>query len=300
MLIGNVEGSWGADCTSPRGIAYGREFQLQLFKNKDFDKYKKISACMAKQNKARGFAGLGFCARTGRCGGNKDLNAAVKYYTRAAKMGLIASQYWLTIITTQSKNFKPNYTYVTSLLNNPRIPQKAKKNLQKAKNDLTEIRNLEKIKQAKKKDDRRLKAQKRQQKLNRFWRKYENKEKSLAEKVLNYTITNKLNGDAGSFWVSDKKNPCVLQVYGTKVPFLQKTGVIKKKIINLKKINQTAFSIGREHKPRTFLYNARWYFVLKSGPIIYFQVATSSVDESRLIKAWRLAFEKCPGKKSAF
>ena len=510
VLFGSAGTSWGADCT--------RQVQHQAGKDKDFNKYKKISMCMAKQNKAYGFHGLGFCARSGRCDGKKDLNAAVKYYTRAAEMGLWNSQFWLTVVTVTSKNLQPNYKYFTSLTNNPRVPKKAKDYLLKIKKSsrqkptnqrvtsnqveykiypdrkplgslassqemcnllrhpifqrpldqfgllgsmngtphwnttklasqwlssrvrkfrispmnrqwrlfsdvekiannrlsnclkrlsstsprtylilqkkflkylrtkpkcfeqsyrfkdilgddgkirkvkvfprnsrkrgcinfnydgasfgrwgsttfqamltlkeahsafktildngeqalsqrLSSSRSEQKIKakqkkgQTKKKEEKLLKAQKSQQKLKRFWRKYQNREKSLVEQVLNYTLTNQLKGDLSAFWVSDKKNPCVLQIYGTQVGSLKTLGVIKKNKINIRKINQTGFVINREHKQINWIYKAAWYFVLKSGPIIYFQVATSHVDGMRLRKAWRLAFKECPGKRSKF
>ena len=121
---------------------FSRQAQRKAGKQKDYKKYLDISNCMARQKKAHGFHGLGFCYRTGRCGIRKDLNAAVKNYEIAAKNGVFASQYWLTVITLSNKEIKPNYAYYSSLIKHRSLPEKYKNHLRNLKNkSLTKITN---------------------------------------------------------------------------------------------------------------------------------------------------------------
>jgi len=121
---------------------FSRQAQRKVGKQKDYKKYLVISNCMARQKKAHGFHGLGFCYRTGRCGIKKNINAAVKNYEIAAKNGVFGSQYWLTVITLSNKGIKPNYAYYSSLINHRSLPEKYKNLLRNLKNNsLTKLTN---------------------------------------------------------------------------------------------------------------------------------------------------------------
>ena len=127
--------------------------------------------------------------------------------------------------------------------------------------------------------DAKIKAQREKAFKNRkkSWLDYSSREKKIMEEVYNFSSTGNPNGGEYNYWVEVK--PCVL--------------TNGKKTIDNRKINMTAFRIYSDtnvnYKP----------IMVSSDGNVYF-ATTAKIPSDRLRRAWKLAFEKCPGKTSKF
>ena len=138
---------------------------------------------------------------------------------------------------------------------------------------------------------------------DKIWNRYNSREKTLSEEVLNYSTMNKRSGIGLSenwltnekknyYWVSERKNQCIVK---PNYPYTNESGGNSfPKTINIKKLNRTAFRIGREFS------NDKWKWIFSEGSTVILSVNDQGQDMATLQKAWRLLFRKCPGKKSRF
>jgi hypothetical protein len=140
--------------------------------------------------------------------------------------------------------------------------------------------------------------------LNDSWSRYQAREKTLLEKVFNYSSTATEEGAQYDFWVSGDQgeHKCVLQAKSTNIEWVklyQQTtynnywGFSK---VDLRQINQNGFRIKNEH-PHYGTFRNIWVYGDEKIAII--RTNKGQVME-RLRKAWGLAFQECPGKKSDF
>lgn len=139
--------------------------------------------------------------------------------------------------------------------------------------------------------------------IKKAFSEYSAREKTEIEAVLNYTTTAQLDGTEDRYWVEGPK--CTLQENGRMII----NGAYQKRntVIKIKEFNQTAFKLEIKNEKldpsarRTieFLYwgDDKWNFRHAFMPK---PLSTGAPDLSRLQKAWTLAFDLCPGKKSAF
>ena len=113
-------------------------------------------------------------------------------------------------------------------------------------------------------------------KRKQVWLNYKSRKKTLMEQVYNFSTTGDLEGSQYNYWVEVK--PCILS-----------NG---RKRIDNRKINMTAFRIYSE------INNQKIKMISSDNKIYFSTYANISID--RLQKAWKLAFNKCPGKTSRF
>ena len=283
---------------------------------KNFVKYYNISKCMADKNIAFGYHGLAYCAKTGRCGHPKNRQRAIQLYTKAANMGYEKSAKALRKMKPQQAatgNHKPHrcsaeggYRHYSDprLAEKERICHAERRRKEAAAGKERKRKEAAATKRKRQQAAKKAKAAKAAESVKAaktlsVWKKYSSREKTLPESVLNYTNTGKTEGSAAVFWLADKKNSCFLTVYGSATELQQMMGVMGK-AIDIRKINQTAFRISHEYKQPSMFLGKAWYYIIKSGPLVYFNIAASLLDRSRVQKAWRLLFAECPGKKSRF
>ena len=134
-----------------------------------------------------------------------------------------------------------------------------------------------------------------------FIRNYQARKKTLLEEVYNYASYGRrigcIPGEGGEMsllgcvlpngfglWVQDPTDPCVLK----NIPMDSKMNFSSTKTVNHRAINETAFRVWIH----SGIYRSVSEDFVINGP--------SSIDMTRLRKAWRLAFRKCPVKKSSF
>lgn len=129
--------------------------------------------------------------------------------------------------------------------------------------------------------------------------KYKSREKTLLEQVLNYASTGDKEGRfPGEFWVETGK--CNLDQYefrfdrALSIANKGETYVWKKVFsVDIRKLDQTAFRMKQVRSGETWLHISTDFKNIEiTGP--------ASIASDRLQKAWTLAFNECPGKKSAF
>ena len=113
-------------------------------------------------------------------------------------------------------------------------------------------------------------------KSKQAWLVYISRKKTLMEQVYNFSTTGDLEGLIYNHWIEVK--PCILS-----------NG--RKKVDN-RKINMTAFRIYSKIK------NKKIQMISSDNKYYFSTYANISID--RLQKAWKLAFDKCPGKTSRF
>ncbi len=113
-------------------------------------------------------------------------------------------------------------------------------------------------------------------KIKQVWLNYKSRKKTLMEQVYNFSTTGNLEGSQYNYWVEVKA--CILS-----------NG---RKRIDNRKINMTAFRIYSE------INNQKIKMISSDNKIYFSTYANISID--RLQKAWKLAFNKCPGKTSRF
>ena len=110
-----------------------------------------------------------------------------------------------------------------------------------------------------------------------LWLAYKSRNKTLMEQVYNFSTTGDLEGTQYNYWVEFKK--CVLSN--------------RRQSIDNRNINMTAFRIYSEIKK-----NQKIKMISSDGKFYFSTYANIPID--RLQKAWKLAFNKCPGKSSKF
>ena len=130
---------------------------------------------------------------------------------------------------------------------------------------------------------------------NQTYDVYSVREKTLGEKVLNYTTTGALEGKKNNYWFALKNKKCVFKPAGK--ANWGGFGSSNKDPINIRNINQTAFKIA----PSNITWGGQYvgFLSLTSGNKTYFD-ASEALDVGRLSKAWKMLFQKCPGKKTTF
>ena len=128
-------------------------------------------------------------------------------------------------------------------------------------------------------EKKKIETQKQKQIYNKrkqAWLLYKSRKKTLMEQVYNFSTNGDLEGSQYNYWVEVKD--CILS-----------NG--SKRIDNTK-INMTAFRIYSEIK------NQKIKMISSDNKFYFSTYANISID--RLQKAWKLAFNKCPGKTSRF
>ena len=130
---------------------------------------------------------------------------------------------------------------------------------------------------AEKMQGERLKQKETSIKRKQVWLAYKARKKTLMEQVYNFSTTGKLEGSPYNYWVEIKA--CELS-----------NG---KEIINNRQINLTAFRIYSEmkksNKIKTVSSDGKFYFS-----------TNKNIPIDRLQNAWKIAFNRCPGKTSRF
>ena len=144
----------------------------------------------------------------------------------------------------------------------------------------------------------------------KFVAAYAQREKTILEQVFNYTGIGRedggqmaQNGD-GFFWVSGAKNAhkCVMTMYrhdsglfgpGPREPWMQWN------IVDVREVNQTAFRLVQQLTGQVGTYPGHYVINATDGNKVIVPGAQNT-QMDRLQKAWGLAFQECPGKKSAF
>ncbi len=132
------------------------------------------------------------------------------------------------------------------------------------------------------------------------WNQYKSREKSILEKVFNYSTQADQDGTEAEFWVSglDGQNKCVMTL---RSPI---SAADKKLVIDIRQISSKGFRIKTQQQKNPFLnlgrggYVTTWTF---GDEKTNFSTGgdTGQVME-RLQKAWGLALAECPGKKEEF
>lgn len=144
-----------------------------------------------------------------------------------------------------------------------------------------------------------------QQQFRDIESQYKRREKSVLEQVFNYQSYNNTESGGGLltgylFWISGFQNDekCIMTEFNVIHPEDFRAGVqlppstiIKR--VNIREINQTAFRL----VPGPGIYGGNG-IAATDGKFLLNSVGGVLMD--RLQKAWGLAFEQCPGKKSAF
>jgi Sel1 repeat len=107
------------------------------------------------------------------------------------------------------------------------------------------------------------------------WQEYQAREKTLIEKVLNYSSTALEEGTAEDYWVIDQNDKCsAVRQYP-----------VGELVVNIRKFNI-----------RGFRYSPEFF----GDETQRFMTFARDQRMERLEKAWALAFQECPGKKSDF
>jgi len=125
-------------------------------------------------------------------------------------------------------------------------------------------------------DERRRLASEKSQEVDRQWREYMSREKSLLEEVLNFATTGDVKGTRYERWVESR--PCVV--------------TNGRRQIDVQRLNMTAFRVGPE------IFGNSTYLVSSDGNVRF--STSTAVPVDRLRKAWALAFKQCPGTTSRF
>ncbi len=141
---------------------------------------------------------------------------------------------------------------------------------------------------------------------------YAAREKTLLEKVFNYTQTGIQEGQVNSwnrnnerdlsfriFWMSglNGAHKCILTlIEGQKVQSNQfADALVLVRTIDIREFNQTAFRINLSQRPGNFQS-----FVGDERVRIVINDIMPGIEMERLRNAWGLAFQECPGRRSAF
>ena len=111
----------------------------------------------------------------------------------------------------------------------------------------------------------------------RVWLVYQSRKKTLMEQVYNFSTTGELEGSQYNYWVESKT--CILS-----------NG---RKRIDNRKINMTAFRVYSEIEK-----NQKIKMISSDGK--FYLSTFANIPLERLQQAWKLAFNKCPGKNSLF
>lgn len=115
---------------------------------------------------------------------------------------------------------------------------------------------------------------------------YRARQKSILEQVLNYTSTGSLEGSDFEFWVSGHggSHRCILTQFSR--------SAIRIDPVDIRSINQTSTRLSppNANHPGTILISDAERF----------RMVCSGCDMERLRNAWSLAFQECPGRRSAF
>lgn len=125
---------------------------------------------------------------------------------------------------------------------------------------------------------------------------YQQRQKTLLEQVLNYTTTADENGQLAEygavFWISgvNGAHKCILTAFSSS----RASGVQQYDVLDIRQFNQAGFRI---QGPNTNQYGNRSYTL--GDEVKRIQGSGNAVME-RLRNAWGLAFQECPGRRSAF
>ncbi|MEZ5997466.1 MAG: tetratricopeptide repeat protein [Hyphomonas sp.] len=142
---------------------------------------------------------------------------------------------------------------------------------------------------------------------------YSNRQKTLLEEVLNYSTTGNENGLEDFYWVQSETDQCTLKRQGGPSPLWALEALSSgfslniPPTINIRSFNQTAFAIdaspklapGSSSLTYSYIYGEPNYSIRLIFADVGFD-GSRKPDVSRLHKAWSLAFQECPGKKSRF
>jgi hypothetical protein len=134
---------------------------------------------------------------------------------------------------------------------------------------------------------------------------YRAREKTVLEQIFNYSTTGDINGTQEKFWISGHNgtHKCVLTPFGS-----NRNSTVNSSAIDIRAFNQTAFSIRREFITDRQTSRSGGMFGLISGDG-QIEVVGSFIEGpgfpaapslDRLQRGWRLAFQECPGRRSAF
>lgn len=310
-----------------RGKPCSRQHQKSA---KDWKAYREISECMREINNNAGWGsyGLGLLAVIGAEGmgdTRRDLENGLSRLDMAAHKGnpeaqrmlaMIYSDYWgmeqTSPIATQEradagidyrKYLNPDAAryWAGQLANNPEKSFDDELWLSDA-NRL--IQNLEdRLAEQKATKERREKE---------GWSAYQKRTKTLLEQVMNYSDLGDMNGTEKRYWVASKDDACLLSVVDprnkatdegrTAAEIDPNFGTVKKiSKINVRNLNETGWRLNRRfiEGNRFIGTKGQWYFEITADELLFLTPVTQ-LDGNRLRKAWGLAFEKCPGQKSAF
>lgn len=116
-------------------------------------------------------------------------------------------------------------------------------------------------------------------------KEYLDRKKTILEQILNYSVTSKEEGTELHFWTSGENgtHKCVMTEY----KLLGKSAEL-----DIRTLNELGFSIELKRSA------GRW--VWRIGDEKQFIVNEGEPNQARLQRAWGMAFDECPGKKSAF
>lgn len=128
------------------------------------------------------------------------------------------------------------------------------------------------------------------------WQSYRDREKTLLEQVLNYSDTGNIEGLETKYWVASAEDKCSLEVEAEQTFNASK--------LDFRQLNQTAWRAAPTYLQgnAAFLHltkDSGWAVEIRADDVMFY-TSSDLVDVQRLQKAWTLAFEECPGKKSAF
>jgi len=129
---------------------------------------------------------------------------------------------------------------------------------------------------AAKEQERKDAAEETRLKAAKDWSDYQTRQKTLMEQVYNFATTGYPEGLKTLRWVEEQ--PCILTDGNRR--------------FDNRLLNMTAFRIYREY------IGSVWYTI--STDVNARFVTSGNIPVDRLKNAWRLAFQKCPGKKSVF
>lgn len=151
------------------------------------------------------------------------------------------------------------------------------------------------------------------QHMNQF-RSYRDREKSVLEQVLNFSTTGKTEGSERFFWISGHNgtHKCVLtsvvdDAYLNSLAgmILSMNGAADTRTVDIRSLNQTSFRIRRSVP---FGAPSHHWIMITSGDdkaqikgiFLTGMGGSEPPDLDRLQRAWGLAFQECPGRRSAF
>ncbi len=139
--------------------------------------------------------------------------------------------------------------------------------------------------------DRELEKQAEQREIQALYEPYSKRAKTVLEQVLNFSTTGDEDGTESMFWISGFNNSHKCMLLGIQnVPTFLFQGGLKKHEMDLRQFNWTAFRIIPGSHDQIRYTDGKTFF---SGIV-------ERIYMDRLQKAWGIAANECPGKKSAF